>query len=95
MTVGSPPIMTAMTELVVPRSIPRIFPMMSSSYALAGHAHQRGAQHPFANFIALLNHFNNLAALMVSAVFLGDGLMNIGVKIALGGMRITPSLPEW
>jgi hypothetical protein len=30
MTIGSPPLITATTELVVPRSIPMIFPIFSS-----------------------------------------------------------------
>src|SRR5918999_1911292 len=60
MTCASPPSMTATAELVVPRSMPMIFPMWSVLLRVVRDADERRADHPVVQAVALLqlaDHF--------------------------------------
>ena len=77
MTVGSPPDMTATTELVVPRSIPIIFPIFLLLFC---DSHLRRAYNPFTDGVALLDYFDNKSAFHFRIIFMRDCLMQCRIK---------------
>src|SRR5579859_2162036 len=92
MTTGSPPSMTATTELVVPRSMPIIFDMSASlqlhsqsvielnDRLLFGHPHQRGPDNSVTDTIALAHHADHLAGRVLIAVLVRHGFVQRGVE---------------
>src|SRR4029079_4560456 len=80
MTCGSPPSMTATTELVVPRSMPMILPMLSVLLRVVRDADERWAQDPVTQPVAPLQLADHLVVGIVRGLLVDDRLVQVWIK---------------
>src|SRR3990172_10125744 len=85
MTAGSPPSMMATTELVVPRSIPIILPIVFIS-CTSGDSDKRRPQNTLFENIALLNHVDHATVIDLMVLLVAERFVEVGVKAFADGL---------
>src|SRR3990170_4414049 len=80
MTWGSPPSMTATTELVVPRSMPMILPMRSVLLRVVRDADQRRAQDPIVQSVTPLQLADHLVIGEFRGLLVDDRFVEIRIE---------------
>src|SRR3990170_3981878 len=88
MTCGSPPSMTATTELVVPRSMPMILPMRSVLLRVVRDADQRRAQDPVVQAVAPLQLADHLVIGEFGGLLVDDRLVRVGRDVVEGPIEV-------
>src|SRR3990170_1184062 len=78
-TVGSPPSMMATTELVVPRSIPMILPMVIISCS-SGDSDKRRPENSVVQDVSLPDHVDHVAIFDFVVVFVGQRFVEVGIE---------------
>src|SRR3990170_5111870 len=78
-TVGSPPSMMATTELVVPRSIPMILPMVFISCS-SGDSDKRRPENPVVQHVSLPDHVDHVTIFDLVVLFVAQGFVKVGVE---------------
>src|SRR5437773_4390016 len=82
MTCGSPPSMTATTELVVPRSMPMILPIGSVLLRVVRDADERWAQDPVTQPVAPLQLADHFVVRVVRGLLVDDRLMQVRIELS-------------
>src|SRR6185503_2261688 len=80
MTCGSPPSLTPTTELVVPRSMPMIFPMLSVLLRVVRDADERWAQDTVTEPVSALKLTDHLVVGVVCGLLVDDRLVEVRIK---------------
>src|SRR5512132_2556026 len=81
-TCGSPPSMTATTELVVPRSMPMILPICSVLLWVVRDADERWAQDPVMQPVSTLQLTDHLVVGMVCGLLVDDRLVQVWIELS-------------